>query len=289
MQLWGELIAAHQWITGPVFVAGVYDIAWNHKGGFLPEPATALDFFEAARSKIDREVEARAVAALPVPELPETPKVEPTDPYSSTPQERERWAKEDAFIRPWAARLGLYDVDSQRRPTPRFPVTPQLFEMMSGEERQALIDQHQRDVSVSQWPNLKPIERRAKEARIAAERAAAPALQEVAAQQYRERRAAFLSSLSAEEAKAVGGRNPAVEVRWKDGEVSRVELTPPAPRHQPEQTRKEAAKAKRDLAPPDWYECLCGDSVFKYADGSVKDAFDLRPHFCTIVRPKVAR
>jgi hypothetical protein len=198
--LWTEMIDTRDWLTEPVFVQGLYQIVWRHKGNFLPEPATALEFFEAARAELERTA-ARAAeerAAL-APPKPETPDVDAADPYSSTPEERERWAREDAGIRGWAARLGLYENP------PRFPISPDAFERLPAAERDALMEQHRRNVAVANWPNLTPAERRAKERRIMA------------------RRLEFLASLSEEEKRGVVRRN-VVAVRWKDGEVSRVEL-----------------------------------------------------------------
>jgi hypothetical protein len=50
-ELWRELLDRHEWVTDPVFVGGVYAIVWEHKGDFLPGPASVLDFFREAERK----------------------------------------------------------------------------------------------------------------------------------------------------------------------------------------------------------------------------------------------
>ena len=55
MRLWRELLDAHPWVTQVVFAAGVLQIAWRHQGDFLPGPALALDYFQAASDELDRE------------------------------------------------------------------------------------------------------------------------------------------------------------------------------------------------------------------------------------------
>jgi hypothetical protein len=67
--LWRELLDRHPWITQDVFLTAVYAIAWKHKGGFLPEPATALEYFRAALQERRREGE----QALPPPPKPGGP------------------------------------------------------------------------------------------------------------------------------------------------------------------------------------------------------------------------
>lgn len=65
--LWRELVDQHPWVTKGVFVGAVYDIAWTHKGEFLPPPGQVLDYLHQAR----RKVEAEQRKALPPP--PERP------------------------------------------------------------------------------------------------------------------------------------------------------------------------------------------------------------------------
>lgn len=61
--LWREMLDANPWLTKPVFVAGIYAIAWKYQGDFIPEPATALGYFDGARNTIARQT----AKALPKP------------------------------------------------------------------------------------------------------------------------------------------------------------------------------------------------------------------------------
>lgn len=61
--LWVELLDAHAWITEPVFRRGATLVAFGHKGDFLPEPASALDYFREAAAQIALEEQ----KALPAP------------------------------------------------------------------------------------------------------------------------------------------------------------------------------------------------------------------------------
>lgn len=61
--LWRELLDANPWITKGVFTTGVYALVWKHSGNFIPEPATALGYFDGARVKVARET----AKALPKP------------------------------------------------------------------------------------------------------------------------------------------------------------------------------------------------------------------------------
>ena len=67
--LWRDLLDQHPWISPAVFERGVYHIAWEHPGEYLPPPARALEFFDLARQELRREADARR-PRLPVPEAP---------------------------------------------------------------------------------------------------------------------------------------------------------------------------------------------------------------------------
>lgn len=73
-----------------------------------------------------------------------------------------------------------------------------------------------------------------------------------------------------------------VEVRWKDGQISRVTLTPPPPRHRSfEERAKRAAQAEGGTAlAPTWVgECSCGREVYEVEDGH-RFTMDGKPHGC---------
>ena len=65
--LWTEMIDTRDWLIEPVFVQGLYQMVWHHEGNFIPEPATALKYFEAARVEVERETAKAQAAALPPP------------------------------------------------------------------------------------------------------------------------------------------------------------------------------------------------------------------------------
>lgn len=72
--LWRDLLEQHRWVTRAVFVAGVYRMAWEHPGDFLPPPKRVLEFFDAARDEVARNAVAARLqtqAALPIPEAPD--------------------------------------------------------------------------------------------------------------------------------------------------------------------------------------------------------------------------
>jgi hypothetical protein len=50
---WREMADAHPWITDDVLRRAVYLVRWQHKGGFVPEPATFLDYCHAAVGGFD--------------------------------------------------------------------------------------------------------------------------------------------------------------------------------------------------------------------------------------------
>ena len=63
---WREMADAHPWITDDVLRRAVHLIRWQHKGGFVPEPATFLDYCHAAHTEVRRET-ARALPPPPAP------------------------------------------------------------------------------------------------------------------------------------------------------------------------------------------------------------------------------
>ena len=96
--------------------------------------------------------------ALPAPQA-HVGAVDPNDPYSCTPEERERCAREDTWIRQWSHRV-------------RF--TPQsVIDRLEPEQRRRTLDSEAKDRSVMNWPNFTPAARRAKDVRIERERLAA--------------------------------------------------------------------------------------------------------------------
>lgn len=61
--LWVELLDANEWITTAIFQRGATILAFGHKGNFLPEPATTLEYFRRAAALIRDETQ----KALPPP------------------------------------------------------------------------------------------------------------------------------------------------------------------------------------------------------------------------------
>ncbi len=163
-RLYAEVLQRHAWITDAILARAVTELLENLSG---PLPATSdfLAFCRLAKAGLEDDADRRerqARKALPVPdtwhvmESATSPdELDETDPYACTPAERERWAREDAWIRQYARRL---------------PSAPP-----PGADARAL-QSWQCDVSVTKWPDLTPQQRRAKERRIERERQTALAL-----------------------------------------------------------------------------------------------------------------
>lgn len=205
--LWAEMIAAHRWITLDVFRTGVYEITWRHDGGFLPEPKIALDYFRAAKVKVDREAAARELEAL---ERQQTRTALPTPTanggFQSTPEERRKWAEEDAFIRGYMpgvlarwAEIGIGDVAEP--------------------DRSKLAASWAIDKKFASTPNLTPEQRHARDVRIEAEKQAA---REYLEEKFGKKSTA-VSMLDALTRLQPGDRKTQ-RVEWADGEVSTVEF-----------------------------------------------------------------
>lgn len=153
LALWAELLMQHTWVDDAILRRATTRIVLEETSPYLPNVARVLDYLRSARDDLERDARAET-PILPPPARREADEIDPNDPYSCTPEERERWAREDVWIRQWAARLPLVDA------------TAPAWE----------VDAWQRNVSVASWPNLTPAARRAKERRIAAEKARALAL-----------------------------------------------------------------------------------------------------------------
>jgi hypothetical protein len=101
--LWRDMLDQHPWVTRGVFVGGVYAIAWEHKGDFLPPPGQVLDYLHAAK----RRVEAEQRKALPPP--PERP---PETQYSRmTGPERAAFLERHIALGKLRARYGETDLN----------------------------------------------------------------------------------------------------------------------------------------------------------------------------------
>jgi hypothetical protein len=258
---WWEVLGGKPWLTVAVFNEAVRETLSMPKE-FLPSPGQFLDVCKLIWEEWDREKAQATLAALPLPPRPETPGVDPNDPYSSTPAERERWAQEDLAIGQWASRLQVLDAAD--------------LERMTAEDSAAAQDLYRRNLSVAGWHALTPAARRAKEQRIEAERKQVPVLIERAKAETRQRIAGLRAARSEGEKLGIGGLGDVERIVWKDGVISHVTKTPPAPPFEDVLTRAEALKA------PDWRECWCGVQVIEYADGRILDALSSEPHACDL-------
>lgn len=143
---WRDLFAGLEWVSPAVFRAAVTRALAHYDR--IPTTHQFQELLTVARDDERREA-ARAMPVLPPPQRVEAAEIDPNDPYSCTPEERERWAREDQWIRQWAARLP--------KALPDYAPA-------------AEVNAWKRNLSVASWPNLTPVQRRAKERRIAAER-----------------------------------------------------------------------------------------------------------------------
>lgn len=110
----------------------------------LPSPGDFRVTVEAARTKAEQD----EVAGLLTSDYPDTPDIDWSDPWSSTPTERQEWAKEDLDIRSW-----YRGVMAHRDP-------PELLWRVPARERAAIIDAMLRDDQVGNRPKLRPGDRR---------------------------------------------------------------------------------------------------------------------------------
>ncbi len=169
----------------------------------LPLVGEMRQVVEAVRADFVRE----DVPALPPP-FRKADGIEPSDPHSCTPEERERWAREDAELRSYAARI----------------TAPEGLERLSAVDRASALDAHERNVSVANWVNLTPAARRAKEQRIAGEKAMVPQWTAQARVATRARLDAITAARAAESHLKQAGGQHTVNVQWKDGQKSTVTL-----------------------------------------------------------------
>lgn len=153
---WWDVLADKPWLTSEVFDRSVRDML--ETSAKLPTPAEFLAYCEINRDELARE-RARQVPVLPPPLAHAAPQIDPNDPYSCTPEERERWAREDAWIRRWNAR---------RRTPPA-----EMLWRLAPDERERLEASLAADEAVARWPQLRPDQRRAKDVRTEAARLAA--------------------------------------------------------------------------------------------------------------------
>lgn len=155
---WGTLQTEAHWLTAPIFDRAVRDTL-SEVGDYLPTVSTFVGLCRHAKAEIEDEADRAADAANrplltsgPVHTVEAPGELDERDPYACTPEERQRWAREDAWLRSYARTLD--------------PVEPMAA---SPAERAAW----QRNGDVASWIHLTPLQRRMKERRIARERAEA--------------------------------------------------------------------------------------------------------------------
>jgi hypothetical protein len=178
---WWGVLSGKEWITDAIFEAAVR-LTLEHVTDFLPSVGEFARICGIASDDLARETRREAQAALRPPAY--------ADPHAATPEERERWAREDAWIRQWYPRA----VASR--------VTGDTLERMPAAERDAILDSYRNDDLVSLWPTLTPEARRAKERRIEA------------------RLAPLLPAEGSAPKEHSSGRK--LRVVWKDGVISEV-------------------------------------------------------------------
>ena len=184
---WWDVFSTKEWVTVAVWQAGVQDIL--ETSPHMPSPAIALEHCRAMREEL-----ARDVLALPPPKIDRT---------SATPEERQRWAKEDVELRSYGS---LLVAPSQ-----------EVLERMNYADREAAMDAHERNVSVANWVNLSPEQRRAKETRIALEKENVPALIDKARKETRARLDAITAARAQDAHPRQAGGVNTVAVKWSDG------------------------------------------------------------------------
>lgn len=138
---WWDVLQSKPWVTAALFDAAVTEALTS--SAHLPTPAEFLGYCQMVKDDQQRE----AAKALPAPQR---------DDNEATPEERERWAREDVILRAYGARL---------RPTP-----PELLARLSDEDRRDLIDYDERNQRVANWVHLSVPERRALDRRSALRR-----------------------------------------------------------------------------------------------------------------------
>jgi hypothetical protein len=264
---WWDVLHGKPWLTLAVFEEAVRETTETVKE-YLPSVGQFLDVCKLVWEEWDREKAKATLAALPPPVRHASDVIDPDDPYSCTAAERERWAQEDVAIGQWAARLQVLDESDLGR--------------MTAEDRAAAADLYRRNLSVAGWHALTPAARRAKEQRIEAERKQVPVLIEQARREMRQRLAEMRAARSEGEKLGVGGLGDVERIVWKDGVISHVTKTPPAPPFDDVLTRAERKKQSDALKPLRWFECFCGVSVIQYLDGRVLDAETNEAHACDL-------
>lgn len=97
MAVWAEQLMGQPWVTDAIFNRARNLILTQHDDKYLPPFKVVLDYCHEAKAQLEREAthQAQLAVALPSPAY--------RDDQSTTPDERQRWALEDADIRPWFA------------------------------------------------------------------------------------------------------------------------------------------------------------------------------------------
>jgi len=106
---WEETLLVQTWLTDAVYRRAIaWTLAhWEERG--MPPVPKFLAICREMKAQLDRESATTdqdlTRPALAAPQVREAEAGEPHDPYSCTPEERRRWAEQDAWIRAWARRL----------------------------------------------------------------------------------------------------------------------------------------------------------------------------------------
>lgn len=166
---WGELQSL-PWVTVPIWERAVSEAMRTCT--FRPGFAELLGICEFAASVLEQEAwRAQAAAAGSLP-----PPTGAAADVSATPEERERWAREDAFIRghmpgvmrQWKESAYLDDWGPH-------PTKPGVYIRTAPEDMAHLADSRKYDEAISKVPDMTIEQRRARDRRIEVARAQARA------------------------------------------------------------------------------------------------------------------
>jgi hypothetical protein len=154
---WWPELEDRRWIDGPLWLRAVREAQTTCS--WRPAMAEMLGICEFAATQRELEEWRASNPALPAPTVVDDP--------STTPEERERWAREDAFIRGYIPGvLREWEAGAYLNDWGPHPTKPGVLIRTAPEDMARLLDSHAYDLALMKVPDMTIEQRRARDRRI---------------------------------------------------------------------------------------------------------------------------